>query len=94
MLAIILSGSAGLLLAQAILAPGTVRRATALKRVAPQALQIELGCMAMLIIAGLIEGFLSPSSIGYPARIAVLVASLCGWAVYLTRAGANSRASS
>jgi uncharacterized membrane protein SpoIIM required for sporulation/uncharacterized RDD family membrane protein YckC len=92
--AIILSGSAGLLLAQAILAPGTVRRATALKRVAPQALQIELGCMAMLLIAGLIEGFISPSSIGYPARIAVLVASLCGWAVYLTWAGANNSASS
>ena len=86
-LAIILSGAAGLLLARAIIAPGAVKRTTALKRVAPQALVIELGCMVMLIIAGVIEGFVSPSELAYPARLAVLVVSLCGWGIYLIRTG-------
>lgn len=82
-----LSGAAGLLLARAIIAPGAVRRATALRRVAPQALVIELGCMVMLGMAGLMEGFVSPSELASPARLAVLVVSLCGRGVYLTCAG-------
>lgn len=87
LLAIVLSGSAGLLLARAIVAPGERRRSTALKHIAPHALHIELGCMVMLLIAGLIEGFISPSGIGYVERILILVSSLCGWLVYLTCAG-------
>ncbi|MEE9149272.1 MAG: stage II sporulation protein M, partial [Candidatus Tectomicrobia bacterium] len=92
LLAIMLSGGAGLMLAKAILAPGEVRRSTALKRVAPRALHIELGCMVMLVIAGLIEGFVSPSSIGYAARVAVLACSLCGWCVYFTCVGVTKKA--
>jgi len=86
-LAIILSGGAGLMLARAILAPGEVRRSTALKRIAPRALDIELGCMLMLVVAGLIEGFVSPSAMPYAARLVILGASLCGWIVYLACAG-------
>jgi uncharacterized membrane protein SpoIIM required for sporulation len=88
-LAIILSGAAGLMLARAIVVPGEVRRSTALQRIAPGALHIVLGCMAMLVVAGGIEGFVSPSAIGYPARLVVLVCSLCGWMVYLICAGAQ-----
>ncbi len=87
LLAVCLSGAAGYLLAGAILMPGRTSRSTALKRVGPRALVIELGCMAMLVVAGWIEGFVSPSSIGYPARIAILATSLFLWAVYLLLAG-------
>lgn len=87
LLAIILSGAAGLMLAQAIVTPGEVRRATALKQIAPQALQIELGCLMMLGVAGMLEGFISPSGIGYPLRLVILVISLCRWMVYLLWAG-------
>jgi uncharacterized membrane protein SpoIIM required for sporulation len=87
LLAICLAGAAGYILAAAIVAPGQVRRSTALKNSGPDALTIELGCMVMLVIAGLIEGFVSPSGIDYSSRIAVLTASLVLWAVYFLGAG-------
>jgi len=83
LLAITLAGGAGFMLARAIIAPGEVRRATALRRVAMPSLIIELGVMVMLVFAGIIEGFVSPSSIGFPARITVLIVSLLLWIAYL-----------
>jgi len=91
LLAITLSGGAGFVLARAIIAPGEFRRATALRQVAMNALIIELGVMVMLIFAGLIEGFVSPSRIGFTARIAVLVATLTFWVGYLSLVGLRSR---
>ena len=90
LLAICLAGAAGYIFAAAIVAPGQVRRSTALKNVGGDALVIELGCMVMLVIAGLIEGFVSPSGIDYAGRIAVLVVSLGLWAVYFLTAGHNT----
>jgi uncharacterized membrane protein SpoIIM required for sporulation len=87
LLAITLAGAAGFMLARAIVAPGEVRRATALKQVAVPALIIELGVMVMLVFAGMIEGFVSPSNIGFPARIAVLAVSMVFWLGYLGLAG-------
>ena len=87
LLAICLAAAAGYILAGAIVAPGHVRRSTALKNVGADALVIELGCMGMLVIAGLIEGFVSPSGIDYTSRIGVLVVSLGLWAVYFCTAG-------
>jgi uncharacterized membrane protein SpoIIM required for sporulation len=87
LLAICLSGAAGYLLASAIVAPGQVRRSTALKRAGGDALRIELGCMVMLVIAGLIEGFLSPSNINYQTRLAILGGSLLVWGGYFLAVG-------
>jgi uncharacterized membrane protein SpoIIM required for sporulation len=87
LLAIILAGAAGFILARAIIAPGEVPRSTALRKVALNALTIELGVMVMLVVAGLIEGFVSPSSIGFSARIGVLVVTLTFWLTYLALAG-------
>jgi uncharacterized membrane protein SpoIIM required for sporulation len=87
LLAIVLAGGAGLILAKALIAPGEVRRGVALGKVAMDALVIELGVMVMLAFAGVIEGFVSPSSIGYGARIAVLASTLVFWFAYLGLAG-------
>lgn len=87
LLAICLAGAAGYIMAAAIVAPGQLRRSTALKRVGGDALTVELGCMAMLVIAGFIEGFVSPSSIDYPSRVGILALSLALWAVYFLGAG-------
>jgi uncharacterized membrane protein SpoIIM required for sporulation len=92
LLAIALAGAAGYLLAAAIVAPGLVRRSTALKQIGSDALVIELGCMVMLVIAGAIEGFVSPSNIDYLTRIAVLGLSLALWAVYFLGAGLRNSA--
>ncbi|MGE5219355.1 MAG: stage II sporulation protein M [Chloroflexota bacterium] len=94
LLAICLAGAAGFILAGAIIAPGELRRSTALKRVGMEALTIELGCMVMLVFAGLIEGFVSPSSLDYASRIAVLLGSLGLWAVYFLGAGRRHERSS
>jgi hypothetical protein len=67
-----------------------VRRSTALKTIGGDALVIELGCMAMLVLAGVIEGFVSPSGIDFTTRIAVLGLSLSLWAVYFFAAGIES----
>jgi uncharacterized membrane protein SpoIIM required for sporulation len=90
LLAICLAGSAGYLLASALVAPGRLRRATALKRIGGQALTIELGCMVMLVIAGLIEGFVSPSGLDYSSRIGVLLVSLALWGIYFFGAGRST----
>jgi uncharacterized membrane protein SpoIIM required for sporulation len=87
LLAICIAGAAGYVLASALVAPGLHRRSTALKNAGGRALVLEAGCMGMLLIAGAIEGFVSPSPLPFPARVAVLVASLAGWAGYYLLAG-------
>ena len=87
MLAICLAGAAGYILAGAIIAPGQHRRATALKAVGGRALAIELGVVVMLVLAGAIEGFVSPSSISFEARLAFLGGSLTLWAAYFLLIG-------
>ncbi|MBW4561909.1 MAG: stage II sporulation protein M [Mojavia pulchra JT2-VF2] len=59
--AIFLAGGAGLLLAKAILFPGIYRRRDALKFYGSQAVQLVFGIVPLLMIAGAIEGFLSPN---------------------------------
>lgn len=59
--AIFFAGGAGLLLAKAILFPGKYRRGSALKLHGSQAVQLVYGVIPVLVIAGTIEGFFSPS---------------------------------
>lgn len=61
--AIFFAGGAGLLIARAILFPGQYRRIEALKYYGSQAAQLVFGIVPMLIIAGTIEGFFSPSPV-------------------------------
>lgn len=59
---ICLSGGAGFMLADAILRPGMLTRAEALRRAGLRSVQLLLGGASLLVIAGTIEGFLSPSA--------------------------------
>lgn len=61
--AIFLAGGAGLLLARALLFPGKYRRADALRHYGGMAAQLVYGVIALLFIAGIIEGFISPNPI-------------------------------
>ncbi|MFX5366530.1 stage II sporulation protein M, partial [Acinetobacter baumannii] len=58
--AIFISGGAGLLVARAMLFPGQLRRVDALKSVFKDAMGLFAGCVPLLLLAGLIEGFISP----------------------------------
>lgn len=73
--AIFLAGGAGLLIARALLFPGRYRRVEALKLYGSQAAQLVYGIIPMLVIAGTIEGFFSPSPI-VPAPLKYLVGML------------------
>jgi len=61
--AIFFAGGAGFLIAKAIVFPGKYNRGNALKFYSTQAAQLVLGIVPMLVIAGIIEGFFSPSPI-------------------------------
>ncbi len=59
--AIFFAGGAGLLIGKAMIFPGKYRRIDALKSNSTKAAQLLFGIIPMLIIAGTIEGFFSPS---------------------------------
>jgi uncharacterized membrane protein SpoIIM required for sporulation len=69
--AIQIAGGAGLLLAQAIVAPGRLRRADALRVNGRRAGVLMLGVAGMLVVAGLIEGFVSPTRTSEGFRLSV-----------------------
>jgi uncharacterized membrane protein SpoIIM required for sporulation len=59
--AIFFAGGAGLLIARGMLFPGQYTRVEALKFYGYKAAQLVFGLVPMLVIAGIIEGFYSPS---------------------------------
>lgn len=58
---ICLAGGAGLMLGWAIIQPGIYTRRDALRHASRRAVKLVLGCASFLVVAGLIEGFVSPS---------------------------------
>jgi uncharacterized membrane protein SpoIIM required for sporulation len=88
--AIFIAGGAGLRIAQALLFPGNLPRRDALAAGGAEAVQLLVGVIPMLIVAGLIEGFFSPTSV--PARYKFLLAAalFTVFALYLQR-GYKSR---
>ncbi len=77
---IFLAGGAGLLIGSALLLPGDFARGDALRLRGREAIQLIVGCIPLLILAGIIEGFISPAPIA-PA-IKFSVAALTGLALY------------
>ncbi|MGH2458978.1 MAG: stage II sporulation protein M [Chloroflexota bacterium] len=84
------AGGAGLRIGHALLAPGLRSRGTALSQAARQAIRLLFGCVPLLVVAGLLEGFLSPSSLPPVAKIAVGGAATVALYAYLLGAGRES----
>lgn len=61
--AIFIAGGAGLLLARSWLFPGLVSRRDSLAQGGTEAVKLLLGTIPMLVIAGIIEGFFSPTDV-------------------------------
>ncbi|MGH9552066.1 MAG: stage II sporulation protein M [Terriglobales bacterium] len=57
---IFISGGAGLLIAKALLFPGQYKRIDSFKLIAREAGGLFAGCAPLLLVAGSIEGFISP----------------------------------
>jgi len=59
--AIFIAGGGGLLLGSALIAPADLTRKEALVQRGRKAVRLILGCVPLLILAGIIEGFFSPA---------------------------------
>jgi uncharacterized membrane protein SpoIIM required for sporulation len=62
---IFIAGGAGLRLAQGLLFPGLLSRRDALVKSGGEAVRLLMGVVPVLVVAGLIEGFISPSGLGW-----------------------------
>jgi len=84
--AIFIAGGAGFEIARGMLFPGLLPRRESLARAGGRAAQLLLGTIPLLLIAGTIEGFVSPSPI--PAALKYLLAAVLFIALvaYLNRA--------
>ena len=77
---IFIAGGAGLLVGTAMIMPGNRTRADALKIRGMEAVRLMLGVALLLVVAGIIEGFVSPAPIN--PRIKYSVAAMTGIALY------------
>jgi uncharacterized membrane protein SpoIIM required for sporulation len=88
---IVVAGAAGLRLASAIVDPGTRPRMDALRTEARAAVEIVLGTAVWLVVAGLVEGFLTPAGKGLAVVLVVgLGLGVLFWGLILWR-GAPER---
>ncbi len=70
--AIFIAGGSGLMVGWAIIQPGLLKRGDALMLAARKAVRLVIGCVPILIVAGLIEGFISPNeNIPWPVKWSV-----------------------
>ncbi|HEY0483273.1 MAG TPA: stage II sporulation protein M [Kofleriaceae bacterium] len=80
--AVILCGAGGLQLAQALVFPGARTRMDSLREHGRAAALIVVGAVAMLFLAGLIEGVFRQTVTSVPIRFAVAGATAAGWTYY------------
>lgn len=77
---IFISGGAGLLVGSAMIMPGNLTRADALRVRGMEAVRLMIGVALLLVVAATIEGFVSPAPID--PRIKYSVAAITGLALY------------
>ena len=92
--AIFIAGGAGLRIAQGMLFPGWLPRRDSLAKAGGEAVRLLLGTVPTLIVAGMIEGFFSPSA--YPPALKFAVAGMVGaiffgYLFFCARGGEESR---
>ena len=77
---IFIAGGAGTMLGSAILMPGNLSRADALKSRGLEAVRLIVGCALLLVVAATIEGFISPQPISPIIKFSI--AAVTGIALY------------
>jgi uncharacterized membrane protein SpoIIM required for sporulation len=81
--AIFIAGGAGLVLAQGLLFPGTLPRRDAIALAGRTAIRLLLGVVPILVIAGIIEGFISPTAAPVAVKFVISAAMLTLLLLYL-----------
>ncbi len=86
------AGAAGLILAAGIVRPGRARRIDALRVNAARAMTLMLGVAGMLVVAGTIEGFVSPQRLSVDVRLSIGALTAVALIAYFAFAGRGSDA--
>lgn len=89
---IFLAGGCGLAMGDALLRPGLLSRRDALIVRARQGVQAILASVPLLVLAGLIEGFVSPSGLPFWFKLGVGLATGAALHLYWLRAGRTTAA--
>jgi len=91
---IFIAGGAGLRLGAGLLFPGVLSRRDSLALGAREAIRLLAGVVPLLVVAGMLEGFLSPSGVAVGVKFAVGAALFLGLAFWLAEGGrgADSKA--
>jgi hypothetical protein len=89
---IFIAGGSGLMLGWAVIQPGLLSRRDALTIAARRAVRLVIGCVPLLVVAGLIEGFVSPAeAIPWPVKWGVGLGSGLLLYGYLLLAGREKK---
>jgi uncharacterized membrane protein SpoIIM required for sporulation len=85
--AIFIAGGGGLLMAKGLLFPGTLPRRASLALEGGRAVRLVLGIIPMLIVAGTIEGFVSPTDLAVKWKYTLAAGMFCLLLLYVMRKG-------
>lgn len=84
--AIFIAGGAGFRIARGLLFPGALPRGESLVRAGKEATMLFLGTLPLLFIAGLVEGFVSPSALPMSLKFMLAAALFTLLVLYLRQA--------
>ncbi len=84
---IFIAGGAGLLIGTALVMPGNLTRGDALKSRGMEAVRLIVGCIPLLVVAGIIEGFISPAPINPLIKFTIAITTGIALYSYLLLAG-------
>ena len=86
---IFIAGGAGLLIGDALINPGDRFRKDALVQNGKEAVKLILGIMPWLVLAGIIEGFITPMDLPLSARLAIIMTTGTFFITYFAKARGN-----
>lgn len=87
---VVAAGASGLMLGHAVIWPGLRPRGDALADAAGRSVRLLLGLFPFLILAGLLEGFVSPSHFAWQFKMVIGVATGIGLYSYLLLVGRSA----
>jgi uncharacterized membrane protein SpoIIM required for sporulation len=92
--AIFIAGGAGLRLAYGLLFPGFLPRKESVAKAGGEAVKLLVGSIPILVIAGIIEAFVSPTNLAVPLKFAMAASLFALFMTYLFWKPASAKAGS
>jgi uncharacterized membrane protein SpoIIM required for sporulation len=89
--AIFIAGGAGFIIARGLLFPGALPRGESLVRAGKVSAQLFFGTIPLLLIAGFIEGFISPSNVPIPMKFTLATGLFTLLVLYLGFSGKSGK---